>query len=154
MLKNTLINRLTKDNPAISIRGDERFYWQPETLTVHYDLSETEHFNEYILHEMSHAQLSHQNSYSDIGLLRMEVDAWENAKVLALRYSIEISDEIVQNSLNTYRSWLYKRSLCPKCKSNGIQIHADIYCCTDCYSEWQVGNNVFSRCYRKNIDKN
>jgi hypothetical protein len=68
----------------------------------------------------------------------MERDAWDKANEIAEIYHLEINDEIVQSTLDTYRDWLHERSNCPVCQASGIQIEKYAYRCIACNHKWRV----------------
>ena len=94
-----------------------------------------------LLHEIAHAKLGHKNYQYDVQLIEMERSAWEYAvDTLAPKYGLALSmdDDNVQDSLDSYRDWLHKRSLCPQCGAVGLQGTSSSYKCINCHSEWRV----------------
>jgi hypothetical protein cdiviTM7_01560 len=94
-----------------------------------------------LLHEIAHAKLGHRNYQYDIQLIEMERAAWEYAvDTLAPKYDLTLSmdDDNIQDSLDSYRDWLHKRSLCPHCSAVGLQTTSSSYKCINCHSEWRV----------------
>jgi hypothetical protein len=80
----------------------------------------------------------------------MEVAAWEYAKELAKRYGVSIDEDHVQDCLDSYRDWLYKRSICPACGTKSIQQDQELqYQCFNCRSMWGVAASRFCRPYRQ-----
>lgn len=103
-----------------------------------------------LLHELGHALLEHQRYQLDIELLQLEVAAWEHAKVLARNYGLAIDDDHIQNCLDTYRDWLYRRSICPSCTTKALQLDDQPeYRCFNCHATWRVSPSRFCRPYRK-----
>jgi hypothetical protein len=55
--------------------------------------------------------------------------------------------------LDTYRDWLYKRSICPTCTAKCLQqgdfVH---YRCFNCHTTWRVTASRFCRAYRRQKD--
>lgn len=102
-----------------------------------------------LLHEYGHATLAHNNFQTDIELLMMEADAWEQAKIIALELKLQINKEYIQDTLDTYRDWLYKRSLCPYCEQTGVETTRGKYTCLNCDTKWKVKSAQTTRPYRK-----
>ncbi|HSH55547.1 MAG TPA: hypothetical protein VK983_01825 [Candidatus Limnocylindrales bacterium] len=148
----TLVEILAKDYPQLTFVAGTSFYWCPETSEVFYDA-----FKEYqdasawsLLHETSHALLGHTCYKADLELLKLEVGAWEHAQQMAPKYAIKIDQDYVQDCLDTYRDWLYRRSLCPGCGTQCIQLDASSYYrCFNCHTRWHVSPSRFCRPYRR-----
>jgi IrrE N-terminal-like domain len=133
-----LLTRLRTDHPQLRFVLSNGFRWSPEVKTI-FIAKDLAHAEAFCLHELSHAILGHNKYERDIGLLRLERDAWEYAKDrLAKFYEVPISDELIQDSLNTYREWLHARSLCPSCAATGIQTNMASYHCIACDQTWRV----------------
>ncbi len=152
---NKLINKLEKDFPTIKFKAGKEFCWSPETNEVIYKPKAFSQESSWsLLHETGHAILNHKTYQADVALLRLEVEAWTEAKALAKRYDITIGEDHIEDCLDTYRDWLYKRSICPNCNNKCLQesdyIH---YRCFNCHTVWKVSPNRFCRAYRstKNI---
>jgi hypothetical protein len=134
--------KLEKDFPAFKFRSADEFRWSPEEMTIYYD----EHSSDTatLLHELSHAVLAHTDYQKDIRLLELERDAWEYAhSTLAPIYGIVIEEEVMQDSLDTYRDWLHARSTCPECGATGIQTKQSSYKCLACTTSWRVNDARF-----------
>lgn len=107
-----------------------------------------------LLHETGHALLDHTSYKADFELLRLEVEAWERAKLLAADLDVAIDEDHIQDCLDTYRDWLFKRSICPQCNTKCLQqgdfVH---YRCFNCHTVWRVSSSRFCRAYRstKNV---
>ena len=145
----SLINKLKSDYPNITFTDSESFYWSPKKKTVHYRKALNNHYSTWpLLHEVGHALLEHQHFTSDFELLQLEIEAWESAKQLAKRYGYSIEEDHIQDCLDTYRDWLYKRSCCPSCTMSGLQIMTDLYRCVNCDNEWRVSPSRKCRTYR------
>ncbi len=152
MTIDSLLAKLQKENPHISLKAAETFYWSPRDKTVYYDANNTTTEGLWaLLHETGHAILNHTQYYSDIELVHMEVAAWETAKLLSKKMKTEISEDHAQDCIDSYRNWLHRRSLCPDCNLSGIQIDAKHYSCIFCHKKWQVSAERFCRPYRKTI---
>lgn len=145
-----MINELTKIMPDIQFTPGERFAWSPAERKITYTESQIEADGRWaLLHETGHALLGHLSYKSDIELLKMEVAAWEKAKELAKRLGLEISEEHIQQCLDSYRDWLHRRSTCPACGTNTLQNDlSSTYGCFNCHARWQVSPSRFCRSYR------
>lgn len=134
-----------------------------------------------LLHEVGHGLLGHSKYYSDFELVKMEMEAWEKAKEIAAEINgnmvdgiwhiggkrpantspstidhlpptnLAISEDHIQDCLDSYRDWLHKRSLCPDCHLSGIQSDEHTYTCIFCHKKWHVTAERFCRPYRKSI---
>ena len=132
-----LATKLVKDYPQLTFSVGGDFYWSPSEQTVYYekDSSDVAAF----LHELAHGLLEHGDYSRDIRLIELERDAWTHANgVLAPRYDITISDEVIEAALDTYRDWLHARSTCPHCQATGVQTSSETYRCIACRTSWKV----------------
>lgn len=134
----SIINKLRSDHPDIRFEEGDVFLWSPGQNTVFYTPN-SKNTEIYLLHELSHALLGHKGYYRDIELLKLERDAWHHAAAnLSSDYEVSISDEFVQDNLDTYRVWLNDRSTCPNCSYHGIQRRSNLYKCIACSTKWTV----------------
>ncbi len=134
----SLFNTLQADYPQFTFAPAKEFWWSADQQTVYMD-PDTPNSQEFSLHELSHALLGHRGYKADIDLIKLERDAWEYARTqLASTYDIEISDDVIQNNLDTYREWLHSRSKCPDCTTTGIQSESNYYRCLACGHTWRV----------------
>lgn len=132
----SIVNNIVASFPEFRFLEDEENRWSPNNKTVHYDPSTNP---AYLLHEIAHGILEHTSYARDIELLAMERDAWDYAKdLLATRFDIKIDDEIIVESIDSYRDWLHSRSLCPRCEATGLQKSGDRYGCINCGTNWRV----------------
>jgi hypothetical protein len=134
---NLLIKRLERDYPDFTYNVADEFWWAANTQTVHYNPT-MPHCREYTLHELSHAILGHSGYEFDIDLIKMERDAWRKAQEIAPDYGIAIDEEITQDNLETYRTWLHARSVCPSCETTGMQTKNQHYYCLSCGQSWRA----------------
>jgi hypothetical protein len=128
----------------------KNYFWSPKDLTVYYqedDLSEVGLWT--LLHEVCHGLLQHKTYESDFELVLLEVGAWERAEKLVTDFGLKIDQDHVQDCLDSYRDWQYKRSLCPRCDLGGIQIDQKTYKCLFCGDTWNVSAARFCRPYRR-----
>jgi hypothetical protein len=129
-----LVSKLALDFKDIHFNPGDQFCWSPENNEVTY--KENTNSQESIwslLHEASHGV----------------VEAWSKAKSLAKKYTIEIGEEHIEDCLDTYRDWLYKRSICPTCNTKCLQQeNYTLYRCFNCHTTWKVSPSRFCRAYR------
>lgn len=144
------LSTLQQRFPQLTFREASIFCWSPETHEIRYARTKDEQRAVWsLLHETSHALLNHSSYKADFELLRLEVMAWERAKKLGTELGIYIDEDHVQDCLDSYRDWLYARSICPKCGNKSLQ-QADLkhYRCFNCHEAWQVSPSRFCRAYR------
>jgi hypothetical protein len=141
-----LISLLIKDYPVFMFAEGKQELWSPKANTIFFRPNRPCYG---LLHELAHALLSHTTYHTDFELLKMESDAWELAIKIGGKYEIYITDEHVQNCLDTYRDWLHRRSTCPSCNTHVLQNSANNYHCYNCQTSWHVSSGRFVRPYRK-----
>jgi hypothetical protein len=146
-----LINKLLESYPRLKFTAGKQFSWSPETQEIFYKSDAKGRKAAWsLLHETGHALLGHKTYGADYELLRLEMAAWQKARQLATSLKIKIDQDHIEDCLDTYRDWLHKRSLCPNCSTQCLQqkdyLH---YRCYNCHTVWKVGNNRFTRSYRK-----
>lgn len=130
-LKN-LVAKLRTDYPALVIQSGERVkFTPPNKLFYTADTAPLE-----LLHELGH-YLIKQNTYtSDIELVRIESEAWSEARRLCAKYKVNWDDDFAQDHLDTYRNWLHVASLCRSCNLAGYQDSTGLYHCALCGATW------------------
>ena len=143
-----LLSKLRTDFPDLTLVEGDTFCWSPKDKIIYYVSSRRRTDTWTLLHEASHAILQHTTFQSDFELLQLEIAAWMKAHELAKRYHLTISEEHVEDCLDTYRDWLHKRSLCPTCNVKSLQINTTKYGCLNCRSTWLVSSNRLCRPYR------
>jgi len=145
-----LLEELQREYPALKFTKSRSFYWSPKTQEVFYAINRSDTGLWAVLHETAHALLGHTRYSLDLELLQMEVAAWEYAKELAEKYKVAIDEDHVQDCLDSYRDWLYRRSICPSCGNKSIQHdHEPRYQCFNCHTTWNVASSRFCRPYRQ-----
>lgn len=153
----SFIKTLKISYPFIKFEESENYYWSPDKKIIFYKNNEDENNQESkwaILHELGHALLGHLNYGGDYSLLRKEAEAWEEAKKLANQFNIKIKENHIQDCLDTYRDWIYKRSICPKCSTKCLQKNDFThYVCHNCHKQWKVTSSRFCRAYRISKDQ-
>lgn len=152
-----LLNKLTARFPELQFVAGSQFCWSPESQEIFYKPGAIGSRDSWsLLHETGHALLVHRSYQADFELVQMEVAAWQQARTLAQELSITIDEDYIQDCLDTYRDWLYQRSLCPNCSTQCMQ-QADFkhYRCFNCHTTWRVTANRFARAYRscKNVSQ-
>lgn len=145
-----LLERLRRAFPSINYKRGQTFCWSPPGREVFYVLYATDpNASRSLLHETSHALLDHASYRSDVELLLLEVAAWEKTKMLAQQFDVNISEDHIQDCLDTYRDWLYARSICPQCANKSLeQPTLGRYRCFNCHITWKVTPSRFCRAYR------
>jgi hypothetical protein len=145
-----LVDKLSLDYPDFKFKTGAQEHWSPKTQTITYNPDEPiEKFAYALLHELAHAISGHNTYTSDFELLKLEAEAWSLAAKLGKGYGIEISEDHIQNCLDTYRDWLHRRSTCPKCGVHVLQKDSHSYQCYNCQTSWQVSSGRFVRPYRQ-----
>ena len=143
-------DQVIADFSSIQFKRSDKFRWSPEDNVIFYN-HESSNSDWSLLHEIGHVLCRHQSYSSDLGLLKMETEAWEKARELATKYSVSISEEHIEKCLGSYRDWLYRRSSCPKCHQAGLEKTLGLYMCINCGDQWKVTSEKFCRVYRKTV---
>lgn len=144
-----LIHKLARAYPQFTFVQGTFAYWSPRDRKVVYEADSSNPQALWtLLHELGHAVLDHQSYQSDAHLLQKEVNAWQEARILARDNGLNIDENYINDCLDTYRDWLHKRSACPICYMHGLQQHIEQYICLNCKSTWQVSSERFCRPYR------
>jgi hypothetical protein len=146
MITSSTINRITLAFPNLSFVSAQTFMWSAHKKIVFFDPKrvKTPKGIMGLLNEIGHATLEHQNFEYDIDLLKMEVGAWQKAQKIGHGFEIVISPKHIDECLESYRLWIFKRSRCPQCQNTGIQINATNYRCFMCANVWRVARNCSS----------
>lgn len=147
---NNVLEKIKKDFSSFNFIASDSYYWSPLKNTVHYgQITEDPRSLWPLFHEVGHAKLGHRRFNSDFELLTLEMEAWDIAKIISINYGIFISEDHIQDCLDTYRDWLYKRSTCPFCTNSALQIKVNTYSCFNCNNTWKVSASRKCRTYRK-----
>lgn len=149
-----VIQLLKQKYPQFSYVAGNEFQWSSEQQTIFYS-NHREQTNSVwsLLHELGHALLGHASYQNDVDLLLKESAAWIKAVQIGDTIGITIDTTHVENCLDSYRDWLYKRSICPVCTQHGVQQDRNVYTCLNCRTSWSVGDDRFCRSYRKALKK-
>lgn len=127
-----LLEKLRDDYPDLRFIDGAKFAFRPPRTIVFNSSEEGRHVSLLLLHELGHALSSHVNFDTDVERLKMEREAWEKARELAISYGVEFDDEFVEQELDTYRDWLDHKSRCPKCRLTRYQTPDGVYHCPRC----------------------
>lgn len=138
-----MIEQLKASYPNIKFISGDIHSWSSETRTITYTLSEDSQIdNHSLLHEVAHSLLGHYRYKNDINLIKIEREAWALTKELLSKYAIEINNDHIEDCLDTYRDWIYKRAKCPKCSHVGYQSAKNAYACVFCTVSWKVPESL------------
>lgn len=131
-------NKLRQAYPQFCFQEADFCLWRSSEQTIYYAKPSNITDVWDIFHELGHALLQHSFYSHDVSLLRLEAEAWATAKSTAIKHEELISDDYVQESLDTYRQWLNERSSCPECSTTGVQTKKNTYSCYNCRCSWRV----------------
>lgn len=145
----SLVKKLVKDFPDLRFERGQADHWSPDSQTVHYKGDAL-----MLIHEVSHALLKHRRYTRDVELLGMERDAWLYARqTLGPRYNVIITQDVIENALDSYRDWLHARSTCPNCHASGVEARKSMYHCLACGQMWKVNEARICHLRRYQIQK-
>jgi hypothetical protein len=148
----SFISLLAQDYSDFKFQPGKQDHWSPRIKTITYNPEEPiEKLFYGVLHELAHALLDHSTYSSDFELVKLETEAWKLAAEIGKKYKVDISDDHIQNCLDTYRDWLHRRSACPTCGTHVLQKDLQNYLCYNCQTSWQVSSGRFARPYRKTL---
>ena len=136
-LTTSILQSLKNKYPQFRFEASEDFHWSPSDNVVFYNKKSPD-ANVFLLHELSHALLGHGKYEHDIQLISLERQAWDHTRALVRDFDMEIPDNLIEDTLDSYREWLHSRSTCPKCQANGIQSDTKTYKCLVCGGHWSV----------------
>ena len=146
-----LVRKVKRDYPHLEFVMGAGHCWSPRLGQIFYAGKNTPASLAGLLHELGHARLEHKRYESDLELLQKEVAAWDEARQLANEYDVAIDEDHIQDCLDTYRDWFYRRSTCPKCRVAGLQQPNREYFCLNCAQTWRVSPARFCRPYRLSV---
>lgn len=146
---------ILEDFSDLTFKTGPRFAWSPKDKTIWYedDKLDTDTGRLALLHEIAHALLNHYSYSSDLHLMKLEVQAWSKTRDLAKNYSLTVDDDYIDDCLESYRDWLYRRSMCVNCSTNSLQDEDGVYNCHICGSQWNVPDSQLCRVMRREIKK-
>ena len=147
-----MFNQVVTSFPNIDFKSSSIFAWRPSLLAIEYDEEKigTSRGLLLLLHEIGHHLSGHDKTGSDRELLKQEVQAWAEAKLLAAKFGLPFDEEVREECLETYRDWLYHRSLCPTCDHQGLEMER-LYHCINCNEKWQTTTSL--HCQIRRIKK-
>jgi len=150
-----LITQLKELEPDVNFVESDTFRWSPRGKTIFYieDENPDPKAPWTLLHEFAHAALEHKSYETDIELIKLESEAWSKAKEIGQKFGYEISEDHIENCMDTYRDWLHLRSKCPLCSNHSLQKSSGIYYCFNCTHAWSVTTSRFCRPYRNSYNK-
>lgn len=134
----SIINQLSNDYTEIKFVSSNVFSWSNINSTITY--IDDDDLWPLLMHELGHYYLKHEDYENAIELLKFERDAWSRALLISKKYDFEIDNQIIEDSLDSYRDWLHTRSKCTECNSIGIEIRKNIYSCVNCRNNWKVND--------------
>jgi len=145
-----LLSKLQQQYPELRYTAGSQFCWSPESQEIIYVANaKGKKATWSLLHETGHALLQHAGYRADYELIRLEVAAWEKAREIGVSVDEVIDEDHIQDCLDTYRDWLYKRSICPTCHTKCLQQNDyQHYRCFNCHTVWRVTASRFARAYR------
>lgn len=152
---NQLLDKLRSSYPENQFVPGEHFRYSPEEQQITYseDLLNTPEGSWSLLHELGHLINQHTDYGMDNDLIKLELEAWETATVEAKKLGIKIDQDHIEDCLDTYRDWQYKRSKCPSCDIAGVQKNSTEYSCINCTSRWRVPSSAICRVSRRSVKK-
>lgn len=137
--KRTTVKDVVRAFPELRFELGSALMWNPSNSSITYPAVDTIDVVYGLVHEIAHAKLGHDSFIHDIKLLKMERDAWNQAREIAgSEFGLKIDTDYIEDCLDSYRDWLYKRSLCPQCHLSGFQVNNHEYSCPHCQIDWKV----------------
>lgn len=146
---NELLQQLSVRYPRLSFQEGAHFSWSAAKQSITYTSLDDADSSWDLLHELGHATLNHAAYTNDMELLKKEVMAWDKALELSQDFGITIDPDHIEDCLDSYRDWIFKRSTCPECRIQGIQKTPEQYLCMNCKHTWIVTKSRFCRPYRR-----
>ena len=125
-----LLKTLEVSYPNIIFKPSHRFRFHPPQ-TIFYD-PKSANAHLLILHELGHALIDKNTYQTDIERLKIESEAWNQAKIIAESLQVTFDNDFAEQNLNSYRDWLHQKSLCKKCHLTRFQTPDGIYHCPHC----------------------
>lgn len=135
---NSVLQELKSLQPDITFVPGNNFVWSSSNKSITYINNDSPESIWALIHETAHAKLGHTSYNSDQHLLKMEVEAWHEAKALASKLDVQIDSDHIEDCLDTYRDWLHQRSSCPSCNVVTLQNNNRTYKCFNCHKSWSM----------------
>lgn len=134
------LSRLRADYPQFRFQNAHVARWSHRDQTVYYEPLRSQAGKITLLHELGHAICGHITYHQDIELLRCEREAWHQARAIAPRYDMTITEATIDQAIDTYRRWLHDRSRCPRCGHGATQSRTLSYRCILCDTVWTAND--------------
>lgn len=137
--KRLQVKDIVRAFPELKFERGKSLMWNPTSASITFPSANSIDVVFGLIHEIAHAKLGHHSFQHDIELLKMERDAWNQASEIAVsKFGLKIDADYIEDCLDSYRDWLYKRSLCPQCHLSGFQVNNHEYSCPHCQIDWKV----------------
>ena len=124
------LERLKIDYPEFRFKDGKKFAFRPPCTIVIGPEEPSDSL--LLLHELGHAILKHYSFETDAKRVKMEREAWDQARELCLKYEILYDEDVVEREMDTYRDYLDKKSRCPKCGLTRFQTPDGAFHCPQC----------------------
>ena len=133
----TFLQKIKSDFPKFRFVAGARFSFRPPRTIVVPDEEDEARDDSgdtslLLLHEMGHAIMGHRDFKTEVGRLKMEVEAWEKARELCDKYGVVFDEELVETELDSYRNYLHQKSRCPLCGLTRFQTPDGEFYCPKC----------------------
>lgn len=131
----TFLLKIKSDFPEFRFVTGSRFAFRPpRTIVMPKEFDEvSDNTNSLLfLHEVGHALSKHRDFKTEIGRLKMEVEAWEKARGLCDKYGVSFDEDLVETELDSYRNFLHQKSRCPDCGLTRFQTPDGVFHCPKC----------------------
>lgn len=153
--KSDLLEAVRSMFPSITFTPGEEFAYSHGSQTIFYPSSSVKMpvFAYSLLHEVGHSEELHTNFRNDVELINLERDAWEYGVKIGHKIGITIDPGHIESCMDTYRDWLYARSVCPHCHQCGLQTALTTYSCAFCLNTWSVSESRLCRVSRRSAAK-
>lgn len=137
--KQLRISDVVQAFPELKFESGKSLSWNPTDAKISYPNTGYTDVVYGLIHEIAHAKLGHDIFQHDIELLKMERYAWNQAiEIAESKFGLKIDVDYIEDCLDSYRDWLYKRSMCPQCHLCGFQVNNHEYSCPHCLIDWKV----------------
>ena len=135
-----ILTQLQTDFSKYTFAPSDHFQWSPHENIIYFVESDSDERQGLwsLLHEIGHAELTHESFINDLDLVKKERAAWSKALEISKAYEIDIDPEYVEDCLDSYRDWLKARATCPECSTVTNQTSSTTYHCFNCGCEWKV----------------
>ncbi len=145
-----ILQHIKTNHSNVTYKKSNKSYWDPLSQTIFHNPNKN-YAEVTLLHELGHAINQDKQYKYDTDLLKMELQAWQQANKISKKLAIDIDKNYIEDCMDSYRNWLHARSKCPNCSQNSIQNSELKYVCLNCGCTWQTSRERFCRTYRKKI---